>query len=182
MKPTRVLYQSRFLRLVERDGWEFVQRISTTGVVCIVAHTERQQVVLVEQFRPPVAAPIIEWPAGLVGDRQVEETPLEAARRELLEETGHVSDHWERLFVAASSAGLTDECIEFYLALNCRRVAQGGGDASESITVHTIDRSVVDDWLRQRAAAGALLDARIYAGLYWLDRRMEPQTSARRRG
>ncbi len=171
MDAVRVLHESRFLRLVERDGWEFVQRTNAASVVCIVAAADDGRVILVEQFRPPVGANVIEWPAGLVGDRPTAgESTLQAAQRELLEETGFVSDQWTRLFVAASSAGLTDECIQFFLARNCRRIADGGGDASENITVHTIARGEVDRWLQQRAAGGALLDGRVYAGLYWLDR------------
>lgn len=171
MDVVRVLHESRFLRLVERNGWEFVQRTNAASVVCIVAATDDGRVILVEQFRPPVGANVIEWPAGLVGDSEASsESALQAAQRELLEETGFVSEDWTRLFVAASSAGLTDECIEFFLARNCRRIGEGGGDATERITVHTIARHDVDRWLQERSATGTLLDGRVYAGLYWLDR------------
>ncbi|MEL6797861.1 MAG: DNA mismatch repair protein MutT, partial [Planctomycetota bacterium] len=58
----------RFLSLVSRNGWEFATRVNARGVVAVVATTEANELVLVEQFRPPVGRSVIEIPAGLVGD------------------------------------------------------------------------------------------------------------------
>ena len=67
-----------------------------------------------------------------------------AAERELLEETGYEVDELRYLTRSPSSAGMTDETITFFLALNARRVAAGGGDDSEDITVHTIPLTDID--------------------------------------
>lgn len=171
-EPEKVVAETPFLRLVSRGGWSFVQRTGTSGVVTIVALTERDEVVLVEQFRPPVQARVIEFPAGLSGDLAgFENESLElAARRELLEETGYEADSLERLFCGPSSAGLTDELITFFLATGLRRVTDGGGDESERITVHQIPMTRLDDWLNDRVDEGCLLDARLFSGLYFLER------------
>lgn len=62
--------------------------------VCILAMTSDQRILLVRQFRPAVEEMTLELPAGHV---ERGETPEEAARRELLEETGHVVDNLELL-------------------------------------------------------------------------------------
>ena len=58
--------ETKHLRLVERDGWSYVERVNASGVVCIVACTDEGKIVLVEQYRPPVGRNVIELPAGLI--------------------------------------------------------------------------------------------------------------------
>lgn len=85
--PDQIIAETRFLRLIKRGRWDFVQRVNTTGVVCLFPLTADARVILVEQFRPPVNAPVIEFPAGLAGDLEGQEAEaLEtAALRELVE-------------------------------------------------------------------------------------------------
>lgn len=166
----RILAQSSHLRLVERDGWSYVERTNASGVVCIVARTAEDRILLVEQFRPPVNGNVIELPAGLSGDlaEHVDE-PLEvAARRELLEETGYQAKRWRQQAVVASSAGLTNEVVTMFVADELEKVAPGGGDENESITVHEVAIDEIDEWLNEAQAAGKLVDARVWAGLYFL--------------
>jgi ADP-ribose pyrophosphatase len=112
---------------------------------------------------------VIELPAGLVGDADdPEETLLTAARRELLEETGYEAERWTYLFDGVSSGGLSDESISLFLAEGLSRVAEGGGDASEDITVHEIPLEEVEGWLRTREADGCAVDFRVYVALYVL--------------
>ena len=94
--------------MYDRDGWEYVSRSRGRNVVGIVAVTADDELVLVEQFRPPVNNRVLELPAGLVADEDAEEDPLNAARRELLEETGYVSDSWFHFATGLSSSGLSD--------------------------------------------------------------------------
>src|SRR5438309_2192847 len=67
-KRGRVLGEGKYLRLVERGGWEFVHRYGCSGVAVIVAFTPADRLLLVEQYRPAVDHRVIELPAGLVGD------------------------------------------------------------------------------------------------------------------
>ena len=164
----RTLWEGRYLNLVMRGSWEYVERRNITGIVCLVAVTDDRKLVLVEQYRPPVGKRVIELPAGLVGDVPgAEAEALEtAARRELLEETGYRAGRLERLFDGAPSAGLCDEHITFFLATGLEKVGAGGGDDSEDIAVHEVPLAGLLDWLRARQAGGAIVDAKIFSPLY----------------
>tara|TARA_R110002111_G_scaffold2705_6_gene18078 strand:- start:20911 stop:21453 length:543 start_codon:yes stop_codon:yes gene_type:complete len=168
----QTIAESRFLKLIKRGRWEFVQRVNTTGVVCLFPLTKDQRVILVEQFRPPVNASVIEFPAGLVGDiaGQEEEAFETAAARELAEETGYQAESLVSLGSTVSSAGMTDETVHFFLALDLTKVSEGGGDGSENITVHAVPFAEIEPWLHAAEKRGCLLDARIYAGLYFLSK------------
>jgi ADP-ribose pyrophosphatase len=162
-------YAGRYLSLMERDGWEFASRSNASGVVILVPVTDQGEIVLVEQFRKPIGKNVIELPAGLVGDHEdPHESVLEAARRELAEETGFEAAQLDLLMECPGSAGMSDEIISFVLAKGLRRVGPGGGDDSEDIQVHTIPLEGVDNWLRKQQAAGKPMDPKIYAALYWL--------------
>jgi ADP-ribose pyrophosphatase len=129
-------------------------------------------VVLVERHRIPVDAPVIELPAGLVGDLPGEaDEPLEtAARRELLEETGYEAGQLTRLVRTVSFAGLTDEAVMLLRARDVRKVGPGGGDGSEKIVVHPVPLTQIDAWLDERIAAGQPTDGRFFAAIYFIRR------------
>jgi ADP-ribose pyrophosphatase len=164
-------HAGRYLSLLERDGWEFVSRSNATSVVMLMAVTDDAEILLVKQYRKPVNAPVIELPAGLVGDLgNPEETIFDAAHRELEEETGYAAGHLELLMTCPSSAGMSDESVSFVLATDLHATGPGGGDDSESIEVLRVPLGQVDDWLARQLEAGRLLDARIYTALYWLQK------------
>ena len=164
-------FHGRYLNLLERDGWEFASRSNASGVVVLVAVTSDEEIILVEQYRKPVEALVIELPAGLVGDHvEPDESILEAAARELEEETGYAATQLEVLMTCPSSAGMSDEMISFVLAKGLTRVGPGGGDDSEDIEVHIVPLKDVDAWLTRQQSAGKPMDPKIYAALYWLER------------
>ncbi|MDP6719710.1 MAG: NUDIX hydrolase [Pirellulaceae bacterium] len=167
-----VLAETDHLRFVNRSGWSYVQRTTASGVVCIVARTRDDRVVLIEQYRPPVDRHVIELPAGLSGDLvdQADEPLDVAAKRELLEETGYRAERLRQRAVVASSAGLTDEVVTMFVADGLKKVAPGGGDDSENISVHEVALHEVEDWLNRAQASGKLVDARVFVGLYLLQR------------
>jgi ADP-ribose pyrophosphatase len=148
-----------------RSGWEYATRSIARSAVGIVAVTEAGEVVLVEQHRPPVVQNVIELPAGLSGDivGKEDEPLIEAAKRELLEETGYVADRWTELLTAYSSPGLTDESITLFLAECLKKSGAGGGDHSEDITVHEVPLDGVLAWLKSKAAVA---DLKLLAGLF----------------
>ena len=65
-----VLGTGRFLELRKRHSWEYVARPGVDEVVVIIAVTANNEAVLIEQYREPVLARMIEWAAGLVGDEK----------------------------------------------------------------------------------------------------------------
>lgn len=166
----RVLHEGRFLRLVERDGWELVERRNVKEVAGIIAMTDEGEAVFVEQYRPPLQSLTIEWPAGLVGDAEhlTQESIEEGANRELEEETGYRARHLEVLTRIPSSAGLTNETVLLLMAEDLEKVSEGGGTDDEDIRVHHVPLNRVQPWLREREAEGKLIDPKIWGGLYFL--------------
>ena len=159
------LLAGRHVTLYSRNGWEFVSRNTRRPAVGIVAITDDERIVLVEQYRPPVGRLVVELPAGLAGDvvGHEGESLLLAGQRELLEETGYAASRWTELGAGYSSPGLTDESIVLFLAEGLQRVEAGGGDGTESITIHEPPLASVAQWL---AAHGAAVDLKLWAGLF----------------
>lgn len=163
------LHRGRYLELVDEGGWEYVRRSNNTGVVVILAITPDAEILLVEQHRPPVGGRVLELPAGLAGDHAgTEDEPMvEAAKRELVEETGYKASTWAHLGQAPVSAGLTSETVTFFFAGGLRKVGAGGGDASEDIEVIAVPLDRLRDLLAAKRAEGVQIDAKI-GGALWL--------------
>ena len=168
MTQARLLFNGKYLNLCERDGWEYAERTTPGGAVIICCVNADDEVVLVEQYRKPIECRTIEMPAGLVGDLDDSETVELAARRELLEETGHTAESIRFLMRGPSSAGMSTETMSFVRATGLQRVGPGGGDASEDIRVHLVARTECARWLEARRAEGYSIDPKLYAGLYFL--------------
>lgn len=165
-------FRGRYLDLIERDGWEFVSRNNAHAVAVLCAVTPQNEIVLVEQYRRPVDTRVIELPAGLVGDTgDPEEDVLEAANRELVEETGFEASELEVIMECPTSSGLTSEAITFILATGLRRVGPGGGDETEDIETHVIPLDQADEWLAGQHRRGLQLDPKIFAALHWIAQR-----------
>ena len=170
--PKIALSTGKFLSLVKEGRWEYVDRIGANGAAIIVAVTDGQKLLLVEQYRIPVHARTIELPAGIIGDEPggCDESHAEAAKRELLEETGHSAERIETLTTGPASSGLTSEVVTLLRASGLKRVSAGGGVGHENITVHEVPLKEVHDWLAAKASAGLLIEPKVYAGLYFIGR------------
>lgn len=168
MDNSETLHQGKFLRLIKQGSWEYVQRVGASGAVHILAVTNRGELLLVEQHRPPVNQVVIELPAGVVGDEtgHEQETPEEAAARELLEETGYRPDRVVRLHQGPSSPGMASEIVTLVRALDLQQAGAGGGIDGENITVRRIPVTQVSSWLAARQAEGRLIDPKVYAALF----------------
>jgi len=166
------LHTSKFLALVREGHWEYAERTNATGAAIILAVTGEQKLLLVEQYRIPVHARTIELPAGIIGDEPggSDEPHGEAARRELVEETGYEAGQIEPLTRGPASSGVTSETVTLFRATQLRRVGVGGGVAHEDITVHEVPLPEVHAWLEAKAKSGVLIDPKVYAGLYFINR------------
>lgn len=97
------------------DGREAPRElIRHVGAVCVVPLTDQNEVIVERQYRYPVGRVLTEIPAGKLNDRN--EDRLEAAKRELKEETGLSADHWTDLGVFYPAPAYSDETITLFLA------------------------------------------------------------------
>jgi ADP-ribose pyrophosphatase len=166
--PT-VAFRGRYLDVIwEEVGGEYTHNRRCRGVVLVIPVTAAGEIVFIEQYRLPLKANVMEYPAGLVGDERdcTDEDFETAARRELVEESGYESDQLEFLMRGPSSPGSSTEMVDFYLARDARRVHQGGGVAHERIRVHCIKLNDALGWLRERERQGILVDPRTILGVY----------------
>jgi ADP-ribose pyrophosphatase len=169
MMEPQTLAEGKFIRLVRQGKWEYAGRKGISGIVAIVAVTDDRRIVLVEQDRVAVGRRVIELPAGLAGDSKEHagEDLIDAARRELLEETGYEASRFERVADCPPSAGMTDEIITLFVAHGLRKTGPGKGDGSEDITLHEVPLDNVTGWLAVRQREGRLIDLKVYAGLFF---------------
>ena len=96
------------------------------GAAAVLPVDENGDVYLVRQFRAPVERVLLEIPAGKLDYKG--EDRLEAARRELREETGLQARNWTHLNDLLTTVGFCDECIGIYLA---RELSTGDSDPDE---------------------------------------------------
>ncbi|NLJ91015.1 MAG: NUDIX hydrolase [Clostridiales bacterium] len=128
----------------------------------IVAVNDKQEVILVKQFRYPVDKNMVELPAGLIDEG---ESPLEAAKRELKEETGYIAREWELLTSTYSSPGWQDERIHIYAARGLEHVAEQDLDKDEELIFY---KESIKDVLK-KVNSGEITDAKTIIGIlmYW---------------
>jgi ADP-ribose pyrophosphatase len=166
----RQLCAGTHLKLLADGHWEFAERTRASGGVVILAFTERDELILIEQFRPPVQKRVISLPAGLTGDGGEAEEATVSAIRELEEETGYRAERVHQLTQGPSSPGLTSEMMTFFRAEGVRKIDGAVLDPDEGITPHLVPMANLHAWLHAREAEGILVDYKIYAALYLAQR------------
>jgi ADP-ribose pyrophosphatase len=130
------------------------------GAVVIAAVDSDGNVAMIHQYRHPMGKRIWELPAGLVD--HAGEDPLEAAKRELVEEVGLTATEWSTLIDVAASPGFTDEVARVYLATGLTAVPREVlGDEESDIVV----RSVPLDEAVRMALAGEILNGASVGGV-----------------
>lgn len=97
------------------NGGESVREyVKHLGAVCVIPITEKGEVILERQYRYAVGETLVEIPAGKLDS--ADEDPLEAAKRELREETGAVADEIIDMGVYYGSPAIMGEKIRMYMA------------------------------------------------------------------
>ncbi len=179
-QPAEIIYDGKWLRMLRRGRWEYVERTHGKGMaVIIIAVTPDDEVLFVEQFRVPLGSRTIEMPAGLVGDDHATDTLASAAHRELVEETGWEPGRVEVLLTGPTSSGMSSERIAFVRASDLVKVGDGGGVDDENIIVHRVPREQVPMWLMAKQREGFELDLKLWAGLWMIDRNPDGSPAAR---
>lgn len=155
-----IMWEGRFIT-AKRDGqWEYVSRSRGIKAAVILA-VEDAHVLLVEQYRVPLGKNCLELPAGLIGDETEGEDPLEAAGRELEEETGYRAEKLENLGEFYSSPGMVSESFTLVRASKLTKVSEGGGVEGENITVHRIELNNLPDFIAAKRAEGCGIDVKL---------------------
>jgi ADP-ribose pyrophosphatase len=161
--PDETLFEGRWLRLHRQGRWEMVSRLGRRAAVVIVAVDRANRLILVEQERPTFApARTLELPAGLVDDG---ESAVDAARRELFEETGYVASSLVEVVEGCVSPGLTTERIVVIRARDVERAGPGGGVDGEEIATVLVPVADAERELARHRDRGVILDLKIWAGL-----------------
>lgn len=170
MSATKTIFEGRWLRLMQRGKWEYVERTNPGGAAIIIAVTPNDDVLLVEQFRVPIHKQTLEFPAGLIGDDAAfsAESAGTTAQRELEEETGWRASWVEHLHSGPSSAGMSTEVMHFFRAGALCKVSAGGGVPGENIVVHEVPITEVGEFVAQKVLDGFSVDPKVYAGLFFL--------------
>ena len=113
--------------------------IEAPDIVVMLALTEAGEAVLVEQYRHGTRTVTLELPAGLVDPD--DSSPRATAERELREETGYRAGRLEFLGRLHPSPARQANATYCFLALDCRRVGEPGGDPSEGISLRLLPLS-----------------------------------------
>jgi ADP-ribose pyrophosphatase len=161
----KVAWSGKYIEAVVDGRWEYVKRTRGIGAAVILALTDADEVVLVEQMRVPLGRRCIELPAGLVGDETAGEAAAASAERELEEETGFAADHWEELGEFASSPGMVGETFRLFRATGLRRVGVGGGISHEDIVTHVVKLGEVPAFIAAKRSEGCAIDVKLLAVL-----------------
>ena len=132
------------------------------GAAVMVPMPDPTIVVLVRQYRYPLARHFYELPAGKV-DRG--EEPLATAQRELREECGLVAEQWRHLTTIHPCIGYSDEKMEFYLAQRLTSVGHVP-EEDEFLEIVTVKLAESLRWVKE----GMITDQKTVIGLLWADR------------
>lgn len=168
----KILHRGKFKQLVCVDGWEFVERVNCGGIVVMLAETDQGNLVLIDQYRIPVGKRVIEFPAGLANDTEAfrGESLRDAARREFLEEAGYKARRMTFLASGPANPAISGDIMNVFLAEGLTKATAGGGDGTESINVHEVPFGRIDEWLARKRRQGFLVDPKVYAGIYLLEK------------
>lgn len=116
---SQMVYDGRIVKVYKddvelADGHKsFREVVRHSGGVVIIAFKDKNTILLVKQYRYPIAKTVLELPAGKL---EKGEDPFEAAKRELEEETGYCANKWTDLGYINTSPGFSDERLYLYLA------------------------------------------------------------------
>jgi ADP-ribose pyrophosphatase len=145
----------------DRTGWKIKRSIVRhAGSAVMMPVDEKNRVLLVRQYRLPANAFLWELPAGKVDEG---ESVLQAAKRELVEETGYQAKKWKKLTSFYPSPGYVEEKMTIFLATELTEGESQPMD-DERIETRWFAKKELTDLIR----SNKILDAKTMIGfLYW---------------
>ena len=149
---------------MDPSGFEIHRAIvQHPGSAVMLAVDSRKRILLVRQYRVPARAYLWELPAGKV---DAGETPLQAARRELIEETGYRAKHWKKLVSFYPSPGFIAERMTIFLATGLT-----AGEATPMDDERIETRWFTGQEIQRAIRSGKILDGKTMLGyLIWRTR------------
>jgi ADP-ribose diphosphatase len=137
---------------VDPSGFEIRRSIvQHRGSAVMMAVDDRKRILLVRQFRVPARKYLWELPAGRLDEG---ETPLQAAKRELTEETGYRAKQWKKLVTFYPSPGYVAEKMTIFLATG---LTEGPAQPME-------DERIETRWFTVKEIAEAIRTGKIIDG------------------
>ena len=127
--------------------------------VNVIALTKDGRMVMERQYRHGAGSTCYELPCGVIEDG---ETPLEAAKRELLEETGYGNGRWEHLMDLSPNPSNHTNMAHTYVARDVELVSGQQLDATEDLTVHLLTQEQVKALLNHNQMIQALMVAPLF--------------------
>ncbi len=135
---------------------------SRRDYVVIVATDEDGNCLCVRQFRQGIRQVTTEFPAGGIertdgreygpgSGAAASEDALEAAKRELLEETGYISDDWEYRLTVPSNATISDNYAHIFTASGCRRSGEQKLDETEFLNIRKYTPGEIEEMIQRGA-------------------------------
>jgi ADP-ribose pyrophosphatase len=150
---------------VRRD---VVRHSGSVVVLAVEESASGPRVLLEKQYRHAAGQFLYELPAGRIDEGENE---LNAAKRELLEETGYSARSWKRILRFWASPGFVAEAMSLYLAQDLQPgIAQPEDDEAIDFQFVRLKKAVA------MVLNGAIQDAKTIAGVLWLDRRGRPMS------
>ncbi|MDY0405643.1 NUDIX hydrolase [Virgibacillus sp. 179-BFC.A HS] len=135
--------------------------IKHPGAVAVIALNNDHKIVFVKQYRKPCERSLVEIPAGKL---EPGEDPVQAAKRELEEETGYQAKELEYVTSFYSSPGFADELLHIYLATDIEKATHPlQGDADEFIEILELTLQQAKQYVAQQKICDAKTN---YAVLY----------------
>lgn len=131
--------------------------------VNVIAITKDGQFVMERQYRHAARKISLELPCGVMEDG---ETPLEAAQRELLEETGFGGGQWKKLMELSPNPSAMSNTTHCFLAIGVEKIAEQHLDETEELSVLFMTKEEVKRMLNENQICQALMVAPLYKYIY----------------
>jgi len=125
----------------------------------VLGITANEQFVLIKQYRHAIGEISFELAAGVIDEG---ETPLQAAQRELLEETGYGNGNWQPLTKLCANPATHTNYTHTFLATGIEKIQAQSLEASEDIEVHLLNKKEVLELLNTQQITQALQAAALW--------------------